>query len=382
MADPRPRGEHAGADYNRAPLIVDSLALPPVPHPPRALQVEVLGRPTSAVDFIYGGYMVARGLQDTLDLVGRPFASFSSVLDFGCGCGRVLRWFQDQAPRVRLHGSDVSAAAIAWDRAHMPFARFEVNAKDPPLAYPDGAFDLVIAVSVVTHLSEEMQLAWLGELHRVLAPGGVALMSVHGDDVSLQRLKGRDRERFLEKGHHYKKVSWWWWRGLHGLPGFYQDAYHSRAYVEREWSRLFAIRAYVRHGPFYTQDLVVLEKAAPSPGRAPDTVVDLPLCSIGGPRPGDRVAGDVLPIFGSSFYPAGGPADVEVRVDGRPLGALRPGIASPRVARAFPAWPTAGAAIFEGRLPLGALEPGPHELSLHALAEPRVAAASAFFATP
>ena len=312
-------------------------------------------------------------------MIGRPLGTFAGALDLGCGCGRVLRWFQDLAPKTTLHGSDISARAIEWNRANMPFARFDVNGKEPPLAHAAGAFDLVMAVSVVTHLDESLQFAWLSELARVVRPGGVALMSVHGDDVSRQRLKGRDLRAYEEKGHHYVKVAA---GGLHGLPEFYQDAFHTRAYIEREWSRFFSIRAYVRHGPLYSQDLVVLEKTSAPGGGGGYELVDLPFCNIGAPTTASVVKGRFLPIFGTSFFPAGGDAGVTVKVDGRTLGSLPIRIDSPDVGKSFPAWPSAARSTFEGLLPLGEVQPGPHVLTLHAGADHRIAASSSYFFTP
>ena len=361
-----------------ARVIFESLESPTVPLPPPALQVEVLGRETTLPDFLYGGYMVARGVQDALRLAGRPLETFASVLDFGCGCGRVLRWFQDLAPAARLHGADVSARAVEWNRVHMPFARFDGNGPEPPLPHPPESFDLVLAISVVTHLAEELHLRWLAELRRVLRPGGVALVSVHGDDVSLRRLRGRDRAAYERTGHFYKKVRWW--RGLHGLPAFYQDAFHSRAYVERVWTRELALRAYVRHGPLFSQDLVVLEKH-PHPGPGAYALVDLPFASVGGPGPGALVEGAELPTFGTAFFPDGRPATVEVRVDGRSLGRLAADAASPKVGRAFRPWASANRSTFAGRLPLGAIAPGGHRLDVYANGEDRVAAASSYFFT-
>jgi SAM-dependent methyltransferase len=361
-------------------MIYDTLESPSVPYPPSKLQIEVLGQATPIADFFYGGYMVAQGLREALALVGRPLSTFSSLLDLGCGCGRVLRWFQDDARTTRLYGSDISDGAIAWDREHLPFAQFDVNGEEPPLAYPDGSFDLVIAVSVVTHLSEELQLAWLAEVKRVLRPGGLLLMTVLGDDGSTQRLNGQDLAEYLEKGHHYKRVED---GGLHGLPDFYQDAFHSRAYVERVWSRFLKLRAYIRHGPLYTQDLVVLENVPGHRGECgPYIWMELPICSIGAPAIGSTVAGDVLPMFGSAFSPRGGTVQVDVWVDGRRIASVPANLESaPGIARAYPAWPSAARSTFEGRFPIKGLSSGPHTLTMTGSTN-LVAASSTYFFTP
>jgi ubiquinone/menaquinone biosynthesis C-methylase UbiE len=44
----------------------------------------------------------------------------------------------------------------------------------------DEFFDLVIPYSVFTHLTREVQKAWLAEMRRVIAPGGLLIASVHG----------------------------------------------------------------------------------------------------------------------------------------------------------------------------------------------------------
>jgi SAM-dependent methyltransferase len=106
------------------------------------------------------------------------------VLDFGCGAGRTLRHFAAEAGEAEFWGCDIDAASIAWLNAHLnpPFRAF-VNGAVPPLALPDDSLDLVYAYSVFTHIGAAWS-AWLLELHRVLAPGGLLVASFLGSGHS------------------------------------------------------------------------------------------------------------------------------------------------------------------------------------------------------
>src|SRR5262249_36374105 len=101
-------------------------------------------------------------------------------LDWGCGCGRVLRHWS-QLSRTRVYGCDIDPRMIEWCRANLPFASVTVTELDPPLPYADDSFDLIYAFSVFTHLAEELQHAWMGECRRVLSPGGYLLFSTLGE---------------------------------------------------------------------------------------------------------------------------------------------------------------------------------------------------------
>src|SRR5262249_60948073 len=103
------------------------------------------------------------------DPAGPRIEGMSSILDSGCGCGRVIRhWARLDA---RVAGSDLSGAAIDWCREHLAFARFETNGLSPPLAFADAAFELAYALSVFTHLPEAIQHDWLDQLRRIVRPG-------------------------------------------------------------------------------------------------------------------------------------------------------------------------------------------------------------------
>jgi SAM-dependent methyltransferase len=164
----------------------DRSAVDGLPVPPSELIVRVAGTPD--VDwFLEGGRLGYESVR--AHVPGEP----ESVLDFGCGCGRVTRYWLGAGPTIA--GSDLNEDAVDWCRRNLPFARFEENGLAPPLAFDDGAFDLVYGLSVFTHLPQELQIAWLHELSRVLRPGGNLLLTTHGERYR-DRLDPPERERF------------------------------------------------------------------------------------------------------------------------------------------------------------------------------------------
>lgn len=105
------------------------------------------------------------------------------VLEFGAGFGRVLRWWPAVAAGVEAWGVDLDAERVAWTRAHLPAAfRLATCTTAPHLPFPDAGFDLVYACSVIPHISE-LADAWVLELRRVLAPGGLAYLTVYDEDT-------------------------------------------------------------------------------------------------------------------------------------------------------------------------------------------------------
>ena len=215
------------------------------PLPPRRLMVRVAG--TADADwFLRSGRAAYDAIAEHV-----PTAELGSVLDFGCGCGRVTRWWSGFAGEIA--GSDLSRPAVDWCRRNLRFARFELNGLAPPLAFADESFDLVYALSVFTHLTADLQLAWRDELLRVLRPGGRLLVTTHGRSY-LPRLEPEERERF-ERGELV--VRWG------DLPGTNLcSAYHPERYLRETFAQGFALRELVPEGALGdpTQDIVVLRR--------------------------------------------------------------------------------------------------------------------------
>jgi SAM-dependent methyltransferase len=215
------------------------------PLPPRRLMVRVAG--TADADwFLRSG----RAAYDAI-AAHVPVADLDSVLDFGCGCGRVTRYWDTFAGAVS--GSDVSTQAIDWCRGNLTFATFESNALGPPLVFDGDSFDLVYALSVFTHLTADLQIAWRDELHRVLRPGGLLLVTTHGRSY-LPRLAENERNRF-DGGELV--VRWAVAAGTNLC-----SAYHPERYLRETFAEGFSFLELepegARGNP--TQDLVLLRK--------------------------------------------------------------------------------------------------------------------------
>lgn len=174
--------------YSRLSGAPDGLPLPPA-------RLLFLVQGTKGVrEFLTDGRATAREVMEVLETNGVAIAGLGRILDFGCGCGRVLRHFHG-IPGVQLYGSDYNRELIDWCRRKLRFAQFEVNELAPPLAYEANYFDFIYALSVFTHLPESLQTAWMSELARVLKPGGYLLMTTHGE-CYLPHMSKEERQRF------------------------------------------------------------------------------------------------------------------------------------------------------------------------------------------
>jgi SAM-dependent methyltransferase len=145
-----------------------------LPLPPPQLHFLVSGNDLLDVnDFLAAGRGCADGLTQHLKKHNVDIDSFESILDFGCGCGRVTRHFHS-LKHARVYGTDYNTQLVDWCKENLKFGEFGVNDLKPPLAYGDGKFDLVYAFSVFTHLPESLQQPWLSELGRVTKPAATS----------------------------------------------------------------------------------------------------------------------------------------------------------------------------------------------------------------
>lgn len=148
----------------------------------------------------------------------------SAVLDVGCGMGRLaVALLRSDAWDGVYEGLDIVPAGIKWCNekiaAKDPRFRFtladiynrEYNpdgtlpASQYRFPYDDGAFDLVVLVSVFTHLLPDDMEHYVAEISRVLKPGGHCFASYNLLDAEARALMGNGRamRRFTRVGPHW-----------------------------------------------------------------------------------------------------------------------------------------------------------------------------------
>jgi ubiquinone/menaquinone biosynthesis C-methylase UbiE len=112
-------------------------------------------------------------------------ANPESILDVGCGTGRLLRKAGERWPSSRLIGIDPAGGMIEEARLLMPNATFYVSMAES-LPLPDASVDLAFSTASFHHWRDKVQ--GVREVRRVLRPGGRFLLADIWPPIGLSRL--------------------------------------------------------------------------------------------------------------------------------------------------------------------------------------------------
>lgn len=113
-----------------------------------------------------------------------------NVLEVGCGEGRGIDFLLPLAERFTA--IDKLKETIARLQVKYPAGKFIAMSFPPFAGLPDDAFDIVISFQVIEHIKDDR--FFLKEIHRVLKPGGVALLTTPNRRMSLTRNPWHVRE--------------------------------------------------------------------------------------------------------------------------------------------------------------------------------------------
>src|SRR4051794_29468362 len=148
------------------------------------------------------------------------------ILDAGCGSGPLAAALRARGAMVT--GLDSSTAMIELARQRLG-AEAELHVADlgEPLPFPDGAFDDVVASLVLHYLRD--WTAPLGELRRLLVPGGRLILSVHHPLVYKVLHPEADYFAISEWSEEYtfggqRAILTYWHRPLHAMTDAFTGA--------------------------------------------------------------------------------------------------------------------------------------------------------------
>ena len=117
-----------------------------------------------------------------LDRFAARVRDFGPVCDMGCGPGHVTRYLQDHG--VEVCGVDLSPAMVERARRLTPGVEFR-QGDMMTLDISDGAWAGIVAFYSIIHTPRSDMAQALGELSRVLRPGGILLLAFHIGDGSI-----------------------------------------------------------------------------------------------------------------------------------------------------------------------------------------------------
>jgi len=189
-----------------------------------------------------------RKLKEMQGRFGRGDLAQTSVLDFGCGWGRLTRMIARDLEPGRLFGCDPVEDILELTReSRVPanLARSEFLPESLPF---EEKFDLVFSFSVFTHISEAAHMASLKAIHHGLEPGGLFVVTVRPPaylDLNPLMAKavealGPDRDRALEEPRYIFAP-----HETDGHPQFggdemsYGETVITLPYVKDKWAPMF-----------------------------------------------------------------------------------------------------------------------------------------------
>lgn len=148
---------------------------PDIPLPPPKLTQRATWADPALFD--KWGYALKRKYEEAVKPYAPALNKGMRLLDWGCGAGRLARYLVDQ---VDYQGIDIDQEAITWCSGAIPGGKFQLQGLEARTRFDSGVFDLVIGISIFTHLREEEQFAWLAELARIAKPDAIVAVSVCG----------------------------------------------------------------------------------------------------------------------------------------------------------------------------------------------------------
>jgi len=135
-------------------------------------------RPTDAQHYLSVGLSAIRCIEHAMHGSKRA-KPISSVLDFPCGHGRVLRFLKARFADADIFVSEINPMALDFCKREFG-VKSVISNKDFGKVSLSGKIDLIWSGSLLTHLDEHDAAELLKFFHETLSPEGLCIFTTHG----------------------------------------------------------------------------------------------------------------------------------------------------------------------------------------------------------
>lgn len=216
-------------------------------------------RPFSETKHLFWGYKYAAYLEKILNTLAQ--FQFDSLIDIGCGDGKVLREINRKFTGKRLIGTDYSEKSLQFARAFSPELEFATSTKEK--------FDAFVLVEVIEHINPTQMDSFLDSICANLNDRAFGIITTPCDNVPVnpkhyQHFNKDSVERTL--GKHFEIVSFEYTSAESFGVKFLQRMLANRLYIlnDKVFTRFFYNwykKSYLHTSPHNaTQVFVVVKK--------------------------------------------------------------------------------------------------------------------------
>lgn len=131
--------------------------------------------------YFKGGDWNTAEVERVLDDAGFPLRDAGALLEFAAGYGRLTRHLVQRLAPSRITVSDIDPGGVDFLRKHLGVNGFH-SASTPEALHHPGRYDMIVVVSLFSHLPHHAWGPWLNRLGHLLTPAGVLLFTTMSYD--------------------------------------------------------------------------------------------------------------------------------------------------------------------------------------------------------
>jgi 2-polyprenyl-3-methyl-5-hydroxy-6-metoxy-1,4-benzoquinol methylase len=193
-------------------------------------------------------------IEGYIEIIGKPLKN-STILDYGCGWGRLIRLLYKYTPVNNIYGVDPWEKSIDLCKQYGVKANLAVSDYVPKALPFEIKFDLIFAFSVFTHLSEKTAKVVLSTLRHYISEDGLLVITIRPKEYWAFHKQGKLKDGMFrmhdENGFaftpHYREP----------IDGdvTYGDASISLKYIEENYSQWDLVKTITNQGDLYQKIL-------------------------------------------------------------------------------------------------------------------------------